>query len=80
MNMHLKNIHLNKMNKKQVITSAAIATAALGALGAAAYAWKRHKIAAQQDGHASPRGASDDIGPGEINPYADTPTDPANQN
>lgn len=76
MNMHLKNIHLNK----NVITSAAIATAALGAIGAAAYAWKRHKKTVLEGADQETSEELRNMGPGEINPYVDTPTDPNTQN
>ena len=74
MNMHL--------NKKNVIASAAIATAALGAIGAAAYAWKKHRDSSNGKSASSDSDEGDlaNIGPGEVNPYVDTPTDPSNQN
>lgn len=72
------DMHLNgKMFASAALATAAIATATLGAVA----------IARKKRAHAqlSTRGEEDAdlasyIGPGEINPYADTATDPANQN
>ncbi|HWV19141.1 MAG TPA: hypothetical protein VNZ68_11255 [Rhodocyclaceae bacterium] len=70
-------MHLNR----KTIGAAAIAAAAATALGALAFAYKKHR-----DARSGTRAATTDadllsnIGPGEINPYVDAPTDPANQN
>lgn len=75
-------MHRN-LNRK-TIASAAIATAAVGALGALAFACKKYycKAHAKQGFHSDESDADlkSTIGPGEINPYVDKPTDPANQN
>ena len=70
MNMHLS---------KTVFASAAIATAALSAF-AIAYKKRRADSARIRAANAADADVKSNIGPGEINPYADTPTDPANQN
>ena len=77
-----RSLHLNG----KMVASAAIATAALGALGALAFVCKkkydhRHRGA----GHASSNYADlaeglENIEPGELRPKVDMPTDPANQN
>ena len=74
------NLHLNrKLATPAAIASVAVATAALGAL--AVVLKKRSTTKAQYDAEdKADRDLKSGIGPGEINPYADTPTDPANQN
>jgi hypothetical protein len=74
------NIHLNrKMVAPAAIASVTVATAALGAL--AFVLKKRSNTRAQYESEdKADRDLKSNIGPGEINPYADTPTDPANQN
>lgn len=74
------NMHLN--GKTRVIASAAIATTAIAAATFGALALIRKKRASDQEEATQARDTDlrSNIGPGEINPYADTPTDPANQN
>lgn len=74
------NMHLNrKMVAPAAIASVAVATAALGAL--AFVLKKRSNNRAQYEAEdKADRDLKSNIGPGEINPYADTPTDLANQN
>lgn len=74
------NMHLNsKVVAPAAIASVAIATAALGTL--AFVLKKRVSTKAQYEAEEkADREMKSNIGPGEINPYADTPTDPANQN
>jgi hypothetical protein len=74
------NIHLNrKMVAPAAIASVTVATAALGAL--AFVLKKRSNTRAQYESEdKADRDLKSNIGPGEINPYADTPTDPVNQN
>lgn len=73
------NMHLN--GKSKAIASAAIATTAIAAATWGALALIRKKRASNQESaHAGDADLRSNIGPGEINPYADTPTDPANQN
>jgi hypothetical protein len=76
----IMNIHLNrKMVAPAAIASVTVATAALGAL--AFVLKKRSNTRAQYESEdKADRDLKSNIGPGEINPYADTPTDPANQN
>jgi len=81
MNLHLnRKVHLDrKMVAPAAIASVAVATAALGAL--AFVLKKRSNTKAQYDAEEkSEKDLKSNIGPGEIDPYADTPTDPANQN
>lgn len=59
------------------IASAAIATAAFGTL---AIVRKKRAGAERKSEDATDVELKSNIGPGEVNPYADTPTDPANQN
>lgn len=71
------DMHLN--GKTKIIASAAIATTAIAAatLGAVALVRKKRENAQKKSEDSD---LKSNIGPGEINPYADTATDPANQN
>ena len=83
MNRNL-NLHLNG----KMVASAAIATAALGALGALAFVCKKkydrshlgpgNSLPAYPDTTAMD--GLENIEPGELKPKVDMPTDPANQN
>lgn len=64
---------------KKAITSAALATAAIATAVVGTVALVRKKRAADLQ-RTEGEELADHIGPGEVNPYADTPTDPANQN
>jgi hypothetical protein len=74
-----KESKMNPHLSKTVLFSAALATAAVSAF---AVAYKKRREAGAKGGAAEAPGADikSNIGPGEVNPYADTPTDPANQN
>ncbi|MDE2599100.1 MAG: hypothetical protein KGL40_05705 [Rhodocyclaceae bacterium] len=79
-----RTMHLNG----KMVASAAIATAALGALGALAYVCKKkydrshlgpgNSLPAYPDTTAME--GMENIEPGEISPKVDMATDPANQN
>jgi hypothetical protein len=74
------NMQLN--GKTKAIASTAIATTAIAAatFGVLALIRKKRASDQQESTHARDMDLRSNIGPGEINPYADTPTDPANQN
>lgn len=71
-------MHLNRT----ALASAAIAAVTVGVL---AVVCKKYKLGCGEKLFLSPADATDaelrsNIGPGEINPYVDTPTDSASQN
>lgn len=69
------NMHLDKKTiASAALASAAVATAVFGTLAIV----RKKRAGAQSE--AADTELKSTIGPGEVNPYADTPTDPTHKN